>query len=154
MISLRQMGISTALFCLQIKEAFSLVVAWFGFSCGNQVIPTNDALRERRGSLGIGWPRDDAGMHVGKCPHGGTTSLHSPFTQTQRINAGMQKEKRDSFVIHLARNWQHTLVYVNIGCEQSCSIAWCCQIQYSAYQRLKLISSRGHHECFLFLVVD
>lgn len=66
-------GISTALFCVQTKEALSLVEAWLGFSLGDQVIPTNDTLRESRGSLGIGWLQDDAGMHVGKCFHGETT---------------------------------------------------------------------------------
>lgn len=65
MISLRQRGISTALFCMQTKEALSLVEAWLGFSWGDQVIPTNDALRESRGSLGIGWLQHDAGMHGG-----------------------------------------------------------------------------------------
>lgn len=60
--------------CKQMK-ALSLVEAWLGFSYGDQVIPTNDALRESGASVGIGWLLDDAGMHVGKCLHCETSWL-------------------------------------------------------------------------------
>lgn len=59
--------------CKQKKRSI-LAETWLGFfSRGDQVIPTNDALREREWGRetrgvggGVGGEYDDAGMHVGK----------------------------------------------------------------------------------------
>lgn len=107
MISLRQRGISIALLCLQTKQALSLVEAWLGFSWGDQVIPTNDALRESRGSSGIGWLQDDAGMHVGKCHHGETRML-STFSWSIKSTSLMT-----SFAVNVPPVLQHCLMLQN-----------------------------------------
>lgn len=86
--------------------------AWLGFSWGDQVIPTNDALRESRGNLGIGWQQDDADMHVGKCLHGETSWL-STSQSTNTAEQCCSEIKSASLMINFARNKQLSLVYMN-----------------------------------------
>lgn len=51
-----------------VQEALGLMEAWLGIFLGDQVIPTNDTLRERKKNGSGRVTLDDVGMHVRNLP--------------------------------------------------------------------------------------